>query len=57
MVCVPHLRPLGIDGEGRHDKVRPLPDQLPDQPRPLLSENTNRYFNIKWRSSPVCLRL
>ena len=47
--CGTHLCTLRIDSEGRHDEVRPFTDKLPYQPCPLLLENTNKFFNIKWQ--------
>ena len=37
-----HLRPLRVDGEGRHDEVRSLRHQLAYQPRPLLETGVSR---------------
>ena len=46
----PHLGSLRVDGEGRHDEVGPLPDQLPYQPCPLLYTDNDHVWCSLWSS-------
>ena len=54
-LCWPHLSPLRVDGERRHDDVRPLPHQLPYEPCPLLADNSHYMIMSDVHSDPLYL--